>query len=125
MWGSYLGGGVAAFGFQSNVIDLNLQMETLEAAKQDKEIIALISLLAMGIKSVPRPVLRKKFADSGPILMSLLEQFTEHDNQNAIRSVSLQPFISAAAAQNVMQSLHVFAIDYRMHFSHFTCARIC
>lgn len=63
-------------------------METLEAAKQDTEIIALVSLLAMGIKSVPRPVLRKKFAHSGPVLMSLLEQFAENENQNALRSVS-------------------------------------
>lgn len=63
-------------------------METLEAAKQDTEILAILSLLAMGIKSVPRPVLRKKFVDCAPIFTSLMEQFAENENQNALRSVS-------------------------------------
>lgn len=63
-------------------------METLDAAKEESEIIALVSLLAMGIKTVPQPVLRKKFADCGPVLMNLLELFAENENQNILRSVS-------------------------------------
>ena len=67
---------------------LNGQMETLEATKEEKDIIATLSLLTMVIKSVPQPVLRKKFADTGDIFLQLLEQFADSENQNALRSVS-------------------------------------
>lgn len=63
-------------------------METLEATKDENEVIATLSLLTMVIKSVPQPVLRKKFADTGDIFLQLIEQFAESDNQNALRSVS-------------------------------------
>lgn len=62
-------------------------METLEAAKQDNEIIAAVSLLSMVIKTVPRPVLRVKFTDCSSVFSNLLEQFAENDNQNALRSI--------------------------------------
>lgn len=63
------------------------QMETLEVAKKDNEIVATISLLAMVIKTVPCPVLRKKFSDCGTLFSNLLEQFAENENQNALRSI--------------------------------------
>lgn len=63
-------------------------METLEATKEEKEIIATVSLLVMVIKSVPQPILRKKFSDTGEIFLQLLEQFAESENQNVLRSVS-------------------------------------
>lgn len=63
-------------------------METLEATKEEKDVIATLSLLVMVIKSVPQPVLRKKFADTGDIFLQLLDQFAESENQNVLRSVS-------------------------------------
>lgn len=63
-------------------------METLEATKEENEIIATLSLLTMVIKSVPQPVLRKKFSDTGDIYLQLVEQFADSDNQNVLRSVS-------------------------------------
>lgn len=63
-------------------------METLEAAKEENETIATLSLLTMVIKSVPQPVLRKKYTDVGPIFLQLLEQFSDSENQNVLRSVS-------------------------------------
>lgn len=63
-------------------------METLEATKEEKEIIATLSLLSMVMKSVPQPVLRKKFADTGDIFLQLVEQFQDGENQNTLRSVS-------------------------------------
>lgn len=62
-------------------------METLEATKEEKDIVATLSLLIMVIKSVPQPVLRKKFADTGDIFLQLLEQFADSENQNVLRSV--------------------------------------
>lgn len=66
-------------------------METLEATKEQNEIIACLSLLSMGIKSVPQAVLRKKFSDCGPVFLSLLEAFVDTENQNVLRSVSIFP----------------------------------
>lgn len=64
------------------------QMETLDAAKEDNELIASVSLLAMGIKTVPEAVLRKKFGDTASLLMDLMKRFANTDNQNVLRSVS-------------------------------------
>lgn len=63
-------------------------METLDAAKEDSELIASVSLLAMGIKTVPEAVLRKKFGDTASLLMDLMKRFADTDNQNVLRSVS-------------------------------------
>lgn len=63
-------------------------METLEATKEENEIIATLSLLTMVIKSVAQPVLRKKFIDTGEIFLQLVEQFADSENQNVLRSVS-------------------------------------
>lgn len=68
-------------------------METLEATKEEKDIVATLSLLTMVIKSVPQSVLRKKFADTGDIFLQLLEQFADNENQNVLRSVSVIEFI--------------------------------
>lgn len=64
-------------------------METLDSVSDEKDIIATLSLLTMVIKSVPQPVLREKFKDSGETYQKLLEHFTEHENPNALRGVSL------------------------------------
>lgn len=62
-------------------------METLDAAKEDNESIASVSLLAMGIKTVPEAVLRKKFGDTASLLLDLMKRFADTDNQNVLRSV--------------------------------------
>lgn len=67
-------------------------METLEATKEENEVIATLSLLTMVIKSVPQPVLRKKFIDTGDIYLQLVEQFANSENQNVLRSVSIHEF---------------------------------
>lgn len=81
-------------------------METLEATKEEKEVIATLSLLTMVIKSVPQPVLRKKFADTGDIFLQLIEQFAESDNQNVLRSVSLK--------STSILSTYVYFFDFRI-----------
>lgn len=63
-------------------------METLEATKEEKEVIATLSLLTMVIKSVPQPVLRKKFHETGDIFLQLINQFADSENQNVLRSVN-------------------------------------
>jgi ribosomal RNA-processing protein 12 len=62
-------------------------METIESSKETNDIVAAISLLAMGIKTVPQAILRKKFSDAGQILLDLMERFVDSDNINILRSV--------------------------------------
>lgn len=69
-------------------IFLYFQMETLDAANEDSEVIASVSLLAMGIKTVPEAVLRKKFGDTANLLMDLMKRFADTEHQNILRNVS-------------------------------------
>lgn len=49
---------------------------------------AVLTLLGMGIKSVPENVLKKKFSEASKTFMDLLIRFAESDNQVILRSVS-------------------------------------
>lgn len=73
--------------FVDNVNAIQLQMETLDAAKEDNEVIASVSLLSMGIKTVPEAVLRRKFGDTANVLIELMKRFADTENQNVLRSV--------------------------------------
>lgn len=61
-------------------------MQTLKASDDESSIVATLSLLAMGIKSVPQPVLRRQFSDSASILMELLEKNAQSENGTLLRS---------------------------------------
>ncbi|XP_053692986.1 RRP12-like protein [Sabethes cyaneus] len=74
-------------GTQSSTEYFLALMETIEATKEENDIVAAVSLLAMGIKSVPEGVLRKKFSDCGQILLSLLERYADTENQSVVRSI--------------------------------------
>jgi ribosomal RNA-processing protein 12 len=62
-------------------------METIENSKDANDTVAAVSLLAMGIKTVPQAILRKKFSDVGQILLDLMERFVDSDNINILRSI--------------------------------------
>lgn len=66
-----------------------LLMEQIEAAKEERDIVAGVSLLSMGIKSVPAPVLRRRFAQTAATMQALLQRFVESTNQSVIRYVSV------------------------------------
>ncbi|XP_068623812.1 RRP12-like protein [Battus philenor] len=61
-------------------------MQTLKASEDDSSLVATISLLSMGIKSVPQAVLRKQFSDSASIFIELLENNAQSDNGTLLRS---------------------------------------
>jgi len=65
-----------------------LLMEQIEAATEERDIVAGVALLSMGIKSVPAPVLRKRFAQTAATMQTLLQRFVEATNQSVIRYVS-------------------------------------
>uniref|UniRef100_A0A182NDX0 Uncharacterized protein n=1 Tax=Anopheles dirus TaxID=7168 RepID=A0A182NDX0_9DIPT len=74
-------------GTQSSTEYFLALMETIEAAKEDNDINAAVSLLTMGIKSVPEAVLRHKFSDTAQTLLALLERYTETDNHTMTRNL--------------------------------------
>ncbi|XP_020805673.1 RRP12-like protein [Drosophila serrata] len=64
-----------------------LLMEQIEAAQEERDIIAGVSLLSMGIKSVPAPVLRRRFGQTAATLQALLQRFIETSNQSVMRYI--------------------------------------
>lgn len=56
---------------------------------KEESVSAMLSLLSMGIKTVPRAVLQLKFADASKILMGLLSKYAQSSNNVIMRSVSL------------------------------------
>ncbi|XP_034471932.1 RRP12-like protein isoform X2 [Drosophila innubila] len=64
-----------------------LLISQIEAATEERDIIAGVALLSMGIKSVPAPVLRNRFDQTAATLQQLLQRFIESSNQSVIRYV--------------------------------------
>lgn len=62
-------------------------METIESAKDDSDIQAAVTLLQMGIKSVPEAVLRKKFNETAGILIDLIARFVNAADKNILRTI--------------------------------------
>lgn len=75
-------------GTESSTEYFLLLMETIDASQEETEIFACISLLSMGIKTVPVPVLRKKFSETAGSLMQLMTRYIESENMTVIRHVS-------------------------------------
>lgn len=71
-----------------------LLMEQIEAATEERDILAGVALLSMGIKSVPAPVLRKRFAETAATLQTLLQRFIDSSNQSVIRYVRWRRVLS-------------------------------
>ncbi|KAM3963785.1 LOW QUALITY PROTEIN: RRP12-like protein [Aphomia sociella] len=61
-------------------------METLKASEGEESLVAALSLLSMGIKSVPQAVLRKQFSDSATVFTNILENNEQTENGTLLRS---------------------------------------
>ncbi|XP_052739088.1 RRP12-like protein [Bicyclus anynana] len=61
-------------------------MQTLKASEGDESVMATLSLLSMGIKSVPQAVLRKQFSDCATIFTEILEKNEQSENGTLLRS---------------------------------------
>ena len=61
-------------------------MQTLKSSEEESSLIATLSLLSMGIKSVPQAVLRKQFSDSASIFTEILEKNAQSENGTLLRS---------------------------------------
>ncbi|CAH0713508.1 unnamed protein product, partial [Brenthis ino] len=61
-------------------------MQTLKSSEDDNSLIATLSLLSMGIKSVSQAVLRKQFSDSASIFTDILEKNAQSENGQLLRS---------------------------------------
>uniref|UniRef100_A0A0K8U887 RRP12-like protein n=2 Tax=Bactrocera latifrons TaxID=174628 RepID=A0A0K8U887_BACLA len=74
-------------GTESSTEYFILLMEQIEASTEDNDIIAGISLLSMGIKSVPATVLRKRFGETAQTFLTCLQRFIESTNQSIIKYI--------------------------------------
>ncbi|XP_053948868.1 RRP12-like protein [Anastrepha ludens] len=74
-------------GTESSTEYFILLMEQIEASTEDNDIIAGISLLSMGIKSVPDAVLRKRFGETAQTFLACLQRFMESNNQNIVKYI--------------------------------------
>ncbi|XP_030379067.1 RRP12-like protein [Scaptodrosophila lebanonensis] len=72
-------------GSESSTEYFLLLMEQIEAASEERDIVAGVALLSMGLKSVPAAVLRKRFSQTAKTLHTLLQRFVESSNQSVIR----------------------------------------
>ncbi|CAG9126433.1 unnamed protein product [Plutella xylostella] len=62
-------------------------METLKATEGEEGLTATLTLLSMGIKSVPQAVLRKQFSDSAAVFTDILEKNAQSENGTLLRGV--------------------------------------
>ncbi|XP_046963765.1 RRP12-like protein [Vanessa cardui] len=61
-------------------------MQTLKSSEDEASVVPTLSLLSMGIKSVPQAVLRKQFSESATILTEILEKNAQSENGTLLRS---------------------------------------
>lgn len=80
-------------GTESSTEYFLLLISQIEAASEERDIIAGVALLSMGIKSVPAPVLRKRFDQTAATLQQLLKRFIDSSSQSVIRYVSNETLI--------------------------------
>lgn len=64
---------------------------TLNSGQDDCEdsITAMVTLLSMGMKCVPKEVLRAKFGLTAQMLILTLAKYAESENSNLLKSVSI------------------------------------
>lgn len=94
-------------GSQSSTEYFLALMETIDAAKGDTETIAAVTLLNMGIKTVPEAVLRKMFAQTADVLVDIIKRFVnDTEQQNVLRAV-----ISCLAALLRAQEYSMWALS--------------
>ncbi|GAB0088077.1 RRP12-like protein [Sergentomyia squamirostris] len=74
-------------GTQSSTEYFIALLEVLGSVKDDNHMAAALSLLAMGIKTVPQAVLRKKFSETGELLFNIMQEHMEKENQSIWRNV--------------------------------------
>ena len=82
-------------GTESSTEYFLLLMEQIEASTEDNDVTAGISLLSMGIKSVPAAVLRKRFGQTAQTLLTVLQRFMDTNNQSILKYVSVEVVIES------------------------------
>lgn len=70
-------------------------MSLLEKAETDESISAILSLLGMGMKTVPKNVLKKYFGKATECLMEILKKYAAEENFLILRHVNHFSFLSA------------------------------
>ena len=69
-------------------------MTTLEAAETEESVSAILSLLGMGMKTVPKNVLRLHFGKSSQIFIQILTKYASEENFLILRHVNSYLFFT-------------------------------
>lgn len=79
-------------------------MTSLEAAETEESISAILSLLGMGMKAVPKSVLKLQFGQASQIFLQILTKYASEKNFLILRHVRLtcKMFIHSFAIPIVM-----------------------
>ena len=69
-------------------------MTTLEAAETEESVAAILSLLGMGLKAVPKNVLKLQFGHTSQIFLQVLTKYAVTENFLIQRHVSTSNSVS-------------------------------
>ena len=64
-------------------------MTTLEVADTSESISAILSLLGMGMKTVPKNVLKLQFGKASSVFLQILTKYAADENNLILRHVSI------------------------------------
>ncbi|XP_012287618.1 RRP12-like protein isoform X2 [Orussus abietinus] len=86
-------------------------MSTLESSESEESVIAILSLLGMGIKTVPKNVLKLQFDQSSQTLFQVLTKYTASENflllKHCIGCLSLLLRVQDAAVWSDVSTMHI------------------
>lgn len=87
-------------------------MTTLEACETEESLCAVLSLLNMGLKSVPQSVLQVQFSQASKVFIDLLNKNASSDNNAVLKSllgiISNLLRVQELAAWNNTSTMQIF-----------------
>lgn len=102
-------------------------MTTLEAAETEDSISAILSLLGMGMKTVPKNVLKYQFGHATKIFMEILKKYASEENFLILRHVKFLTSLCTYLMFFIVYSLNFekFVLVHWLSFCAIKSARSC
>lgn len=104
-----------------------LQVTTLEGMKPEEltesRVSAILSLLSMCIKSVPKNILRLKFSAVSKTLMDQLKTYVDSDHNTILKAVSYSMFSTITLLMKKLNIFVLLILANRLFESFIMCSR--
>lgn len=101
------------------------KMTTLENADTEESISAILSLLGMGMKTVPKNVLRLQFGQASQIFVQILMKYASQENFLILRHVRLENILFFLLYNGSCILIFNYFSVYRMPFNFIKNSRNC